>query len=310
MPSGGARSGCAASRARASAGFCGSQNGFFRIIKDDWLTMRLFDNQKNDCAFIGMVHLGALPGTPGSCLPIDKILEMAMNDAENLAQGGCDALLIENMADLPYLNGRVGPEIVAAMAIAVDRIAHAFDLPVGVQVLAGANCEAMGLATCAGARFIRAEAFAYAHIADEGMMNASAAEVLRLRKRLGSDVKVWADVQKKHSCHAITSDAKLEDLAHGFAFCGADALIVTGVSTGCEAHIEDVAKVRPAKLPVIIGSGITAQNAATFAAQADGLIVGTSIKIDGNWRKPVQKSRVRAIADALALPEAQHKGGF
>jgi predicted TIM-barrel enzyme len=107
-------------------------------------------------------------------------------------------------------------------------------------------------------------------------------------------------VQKKHACHAITADARLEDLAHGFEFCGADALIVTGVSTGCEAHIEDVARVRPANLPVIIGSGITVDNAAKFGAAADGLIVGTSIKIDGNWRNPVEAARVAAIAKALA----------
>lgn len=262
--------------------------------------MKLFEHQKNDCAFIGMVHLGALPGTPENHLGMHEILDNALRDAENLVLGGCDALLVENMADLPYLNGHVGPEIVAAMAIAVDRIVSRFNLPVGVQVLAGANEEAMGVATCAGAAFIRAECFAYSHIADEGMMNASAAKVLRLRKALGSHVRVWADVQKKHSCHAITGDARLEDLAHGFAFCGADTLIVTGVSTGCEAHIEDVAKVRPAGLPVVIGSGITVDNAAKFAAKADGLIVGTSIKKDGNWRLPVERQRVTAIAHAIA----------
>ena len=261
--------------------------------------MQLFKTQKHSCAVIGMIHLRALPGTPGNSLAMKAILDEALYDAETLAKGGCDALLVENMADLPYLNGHVGPEIVAAMAIAVDRVVSRFDLPVGVQVLAGANCEAMGLATCAGAQFIRAEAFAYAHVADEGLMNASAAEVLRLRKHLNSNVKVWADVQKKHACHAITSDAKLVDLAHGFEFCGADALIVTGVSTGCEAHIEDVAQVRPAGLPVVIGSGITAANAAKFAAAADGLIVGTSIKIDGNWRNPVDLARVQAIAREL-----------
>ena len=262
--------------------------------------MKLFPNQKNKCAFIGMIHLRALPGTPDNSLKMPEILDAALRDAETLSKGGCDALLVENMADLPYLNGHVGPEIVSAMAIAVDRVVQNFDLPVGVQVLAGANQEAMGVATCGGAQFIRAEAFAYAHIADEGMMNASAAEVLRLRKHINSSVKVWADVQKKHSCHAITSDAKLSDLAHGFAFCGADALIVTGVSTGCEAHIEDVAQVRPAGLPVIIGSGITAQNAAKFGNAADGLIVGTSIKIDGNWRNPVELERVQAIARQLS----------
>lgn len=263
--------------------------------------MKIFENQKNDCAFIGMIHLRALPGTPENSLEMSEILDLALRDAETLVRGGCDALLVENMADLPYLNGHVGPEIVAAMAIAVDRVVHRFDLPVGVQVLAGANKEAMGVATCAGARFIRAEAFAYAHIADEGMMNASAAEVLRMRKHIGSNVKVWADVQKKHSCHAITSDAKLSDLACGFAFCGADALIVTGVSTGCEAHIEDVAQARAAHLPVIIGSGITADNAAKFAKAADGLIVGTYIKEEGFWRNPVDLKRVQAVAEKLQL---------
>ena len=63
--------------------------------------------------------------------------------------------------------------------------------------------------------------------------------------------------------------------------------------------IEDVAQVRPAGLPVVIGSGITAQNAAKFGAVADGLIVGTYIKRDGNWRNPVDVDRVRAVAAQL-----------
>ncbi len=262
--------------------------------------MKLFENQKNRCALIGMIHLGALPGTPGSCKSVSQIMDDALFDAEALVKGGCDALLVENMADLPYLNGHVGPEIVACMTMAVDRVVNRFSLPVGIQVLAGANCEAMAIASCAGASFIRAECFAYAHIADEGMMNASAAEVLRLRKLLGSNVKVWADVQKKHSCHVITSDTTLENLAHGFEFCGADALIVTGVSTGCAANINDIAKAKVAGLPVVIGSGIDVSNIAAFGAQADGLIVGSWIKKDGFWRNPVDQARVRALADELA----------
>lgn len=265
----------------------------------------LFENQKSSCALIGMVHLKALPGTPGNDLPMSKILEAALKDAQSLAIGGCDALLIENMADLPYLNSSVGPEIVAAMAIAVDRIAQSIDMPIGLQVLAGANCEAMAIAACAGASFIRAEAFAYAHIADEGLMNASAAHVLRLRKLLGADVKVWADVQKKHASHVITSDTSLEDLAHGFDFCGANTLIITGVSTGHAAQIDDVRRAKKAGLPVIVGSGIDISNITQFAALADGLIVGSSIKEEGQWRRPVDPQRVMALSNALAqLPKS------
>lgn len=261
--------------------------------------MKLFQSQKRACALIGMVHLQALPGTPHHRASMTQILDAALRDAHALVEGGCDALLVENMADLPYLNGGVGPEIVSAMAIAVDRIVTGFDLPVGLQVLAAANVEAMAIAACAGANFIRAEAFAYAHVADEGWINASAAHVLRLRKRLGADVRVWADVQKKHACHVVTSDTSLEDLSHGFAFCGADALIVTGVSTGAQADIQDVARARSAHLPVIIGSGIDAKNVASFGAAADGLIVGSSIKVDGNWRNPVDAARVQTLAKIL-----------
>ena len=262
--------------------------------------MKLFENQKSRCALIGMIHLGALPGTPGSCKSVSRIMDEALFDAEALVKGGCDALLVENMSDLPYLNGHVGPEIVACMTMAVDRVVSRFELPVGIQVLAGANCEAMAIASCAGAKFIRAECFAYSHIADEGLMNASAAEVLRLRKLLGSCVKVWADVQKKHSCHVITSDATLENLAHGFEFCGADALIVTGVSTGCAANIDDIDKAKVAGLPVVIGSGIDVDNIAAFGAKADGLIVGSWLKQDGFWRNPVDEKRVKALSDELA----------
>ena len=58
--------------------------------------MTLFSNQKSPCALIGMIHLGALPGTPGNCKPVSQIMEEAMFDAQALVDGGCDALLIEN----------------------------------------------------------------------------------------------------------------------------------------------------------------------------------------------------------------------
>lgn len=261
--------------------------------------MTLFNGQKANCALIGMIHLKALPGTPNSRCTMQEILDAALLDGQTLVDGGCDALLVENMSDLPYLCGKVGPEITAAMAIAVDHVVRTFHKPTGVQVLAGANLEAMALATCAGAEFIRAEAFAYAHVADEGLMNASAAEVLRLRKHIDSNVRVWADVQKKHSAHAITSDVSLGELAKGFEFCGADALIITGVATGSAARPADVLAARASSLPIVVGSGITVQNIGEFGKICDGLIVGTSIKRDGIWQNPVDLARVRALRDAL-----------
>ncbi|MFA5623542.1 MAG: BtpA/SgcQ family protein [Bradymonadales bacterium] len=261
---------------------------------------KLFTKQRRCCALIGMIHLKALPATPASRLKLVDILDAALRDGENLVLGDCDALLVENMSDLPYCRARVGPEITASMAIVVDHVKRAFAKPVGVQVLAAANIEAMAVAACGGADFIRAEAFAYAHVADEGLLNASAAEVLRYRRQLDAErVSVWADVQKKHAAHAITGDLSLGDLAHGFSFCGADALIATGIATGSAASVKDVIALKSAKLPVVVGSGIDIQNVTEFAAIADGLIVGSSIKIDGDWKNPVDKARVAALAKAI-----------
>ena len=164
------------------------------------------------CAFVGMVHLKPLPGSPAWRGTMTDVLQSARQDAEALRQGGCDAILVENMGEVPYLRGRVEPETVAAMSVAVSQISE-LGLPVGVQLLAGANREALGVAVATGADFIRVEAFAYAHIADEGWLQASAGELLRARKALDYSVDIWADVQKKHAAHALTGDLSMADLA-------------------------------------------------------------------------------------------------
>ena len=260
------------------------------------MSHRLFGLSR--CALVGMVHLRALPGSPGWGGALDEVLRAARADAEALLAGGCDALLVENMGDVPFLRGRVDPETVAAAAVATREVA-ALGAPTGVQLLAGANREALAVALAAGASFVRVEAFAYAHVADEGWLEACAGELLRARRALAAPVQVWADVQKKHAAHAVTADLSLAELARGHAFCGADALVVTGAATGEPTSHLDVEAARAAGLPVAVGSGVTPQDAAALAAVADALIVGTWLKEEGDWRRPVDRERVRALRAAL-----------
>lgn len=247
-----------------------------------------------------MVHLLPLPGSPGySGGGLDPIVAAAVRDGEALLAGGCDAILVENMGDVPYLRGHVEPETVAAAAVAT-RAVVALGAPTGVQVLAGANREALGVAIAAGATFLRAEAFAYAHIADEGFLQASAGPLLRARQALAANgIEVWADVQKKHSSHAITDDLDLGELAHGTAFCGADALVITGLRTGAPTSLGDLKAAAGAGLPLVVGSGVTPEDAGALAKRAAALIVGSYLKVDGDWRQPVDPARVRALRAAL-----------
>lgn len=253
-------------------------------------------------ALIGMVHVGALPGTPRATQPVTELVQTAVQEVWTLAEGGCDAILVENMHDLPYLKREVGPEVVAAMTAACRAIREAVDLPCGVQVLAGANEAALAVALAAGFDFIRAEAFVFGHVADEGWMDACAGPLLRYRRQIGADhIAVWADVKKKHAAHAVTSDVSLAATVQAAEFSGADAVIVTGEATGRETSTAEVAMARGAtKLPVIVGSGVTAANAAAMLQQADAVIVGSALKRGGHWAAPVELGCVQAVAAAVA----------
>ena len=250
---------------------------------------------------IAMIHVGALPGTPASARSLREIETQALKEAKLYRDAGVDGLMLENMHDTPYLRGRVGPEIVAAMTVIARTVKDAARLPCGVQVLAAANQEALAVALAAGLDFIRAEGFAFAHVADEGIIQSSAAELLRYRRAIGAEhVQVWADVKKKHSSHAITADVGIGETAHAVEFMRGDAVIVTGATTGDAPKPDEVREVkRSTRLPVYLGSGVTAANIAKFLGDADGFIVGSEFKTGGHWSGAVDAKRVKRFMTAI-----------
>lgn len=261
-------------------------------------------------ALIGMIHLLPLPGTPRARLSIDAIVESAVREARLYRDAGFTGLLIENMHDRPYEKGKVGPEIVAAMTAAGRAVRAAVDLPLGVQVLAGANREALAVALACGAAFVRVEGFVFAHVADEGLIESSAAELLRYRRQIGAEhIRVFADIKKKHSAHAITADVSLVETARAAEFFLADGVIVSGAATGEATDPAEVEAVRRAvRLPVLVGSGVTTRNLAAYAA-ADALIVGSSLKQDGAWTNPLDPARAAALVAEFTTHRAAGSEG-
>jgi membrane complex biogenesis BtpA family protein len=136
-------------------------------------------------ALIGVLHVGALPGTPESRHSVAQIAETAVTEARVYAAAGFHGLIMENTHDRPYLKGSVGPEIVAAMAAIGVEIRRAVALLLGVQILAGANLAAMAVAHACSAAFVRVEGLVFAHVADEGIIESSAGELLRYRRAIG-----------------------------------------------------------------------------------------------------------------------------
>jgi membrane complex biogenesis BtpA family protein len=262
------------------------------------MTYELFAARK---PLVGVIHVGALPGTPRSRVSVDELTELAVRESAVYREGGVDALMIENMHDVPYLRGSVGPEVVASMAVVGRAVKSESGLPTGVQILAGANVEAIAVAHAAGLDYVRVEAYTFAHVADEGLIESSAAELLRFRRKIGAErVRVWADVKKKHASHAITADVSLGETAAAVEFMLGDAVIVSGNATGEPPRAEDVREAKShCRLPVLLGSGVTPENVSEFYDDADGFIVGSYFKEGGLWSNTVERARVERLADAL-----------
>jgi membrane complex biogenesis BtpA family protein len=168
----------------------------------------------------------------------------------------------------------------------------------------------MAVTHACGASFVRAEGFVFAHVADEGIIQAGAGELLRYRRAIGAEgIRVFADIKKKHSAHSITADVDMAETAKAAEFFQADGVIVTGTATGRAADPEEVrAASQAVGVPVLVGSGITPQNMGRFAA-ADALIVGSSVKEGGLWSNRLDEKRLDSVARAFQSLAAGLPGG-
>lgn len=250
-------------------------------------------------AIIAMIHVAPLPGTPKFSGAMADIIAKAKDEAQLYRDAGVDILAIENMHDVPFLNQRVGPEIVAAMSVVGYEVKKASGLPCGIQILAAANTEALAAAQAAGLDFIRAEGFVFAHVADEGWIEGSAGALLRYRRQIGADrILVLTDIKKKHSSHAVTSDIDIVETARAAEFFLSDGVIITGIATGAEASPAEIQRVKEAvSIPVLVGSGVTVDNMDRYLALADGLIIGSYFKRTGHWTRGVDFERARDFMD-------------
>jgi len=239
----------------------------------------------------------ALPGTPKYKGNVKAIIEKAVEEAAIYRSLGIPVLMIENMHDVPYLNRNVGSEITTIMTVILYEIKRQIDLPLGIQILAGANKEAIASANSAGADFIRAEGFVFAHVADEGTFNSDAGELLRYRKQIGAEnILIFTDIKKKHSSHSITADIDIVETAKAAEFFLSDGVIITGSSTGKEPSLTEIRSVKSnVGLLVLAGSGITAENINVYLAYCDAFIIGSYFKQEGKWYNPIDPDRVKML---------------
>jgi hypothetical protein len=265
------------------------------MLLDAWKSVR--------CPLVGMLHLPPLPGSPRAELRLEAILDQVLRDAEALVSGSMHGLMLENYGDVPFAAGRVDVATVAAMKWLAREVRGRFPkTPLGINVLRNDGLSALAIAHAAGASFIRVNVLAGARLTDQGIIPGIAFDLLRERRRLSATtVKILADVDVKHSS-PLAPRPLADEAADLVERALADGLIVTGRATGQSAALADLREVKSAAdgQPVFVGSGVTAQSAAELAKLADGMIVGSWLKVDGRVANPVDPLRVRDLVAALA----------
>lgn len=241
---------------------------------------------------IAMVHLGALPGSPlyDAEAGLEGLVEGARRDLAALQDAGFDAVMFGNENDRPY-ELDVDRASLAAMAYAIGRLASEIRVPFGVNLLWD-PASSIAAAAATGASFVR-EIFTGTYASDMGTWSPNAGAALRYRDRLGRrDFALMFNVSAEF---AYSLDRRsVADRARSAVFSSIpDAILVSGAITGEAARMEDLEETKRAipQTPVLANTGIKHATVGDTLAVADGVIVGSALKVDGDTWKPVDPGR-------------------
>jgi membrane complex biogenesis BtpA family protein len=244
---------------------------------------------------IGMVHIGALPGSPLFDPDLDLVAS-ARADLLALQKAGFDAVMFGNENDRPY-EFDVDTASTATMAVIIGQLKSEITVPFGVNVLWDPMSSiALGVAT--GAAFVR-EIFTGTYASDMGPWTPDAGRAMRYRDRLGRpDMAMLYNVCAEFA-HSL-DQRSLPDRARSAVFSSIpDAILVSGQITGEAAALSDLEAVKAVlpKTAIMANTGVKHDTVADVLAIADGCIVGSSLKVDGDTWNCVDPDRALDFMD-------------
>jgi membrane complex biogenesis BtpA family protein len=256
---------------------------------------RMFNVRK---PVIAMLHLPALPGRPlhDRAAGVDAAVDSVGRDLEALQDAGVDGVLFCNEADLPY-QLHVGPEVTAAMAAVVGQVRRDVRVPYGVNLLWDAIAS-LAVARATGARFIR-EVLTGVYESDLGMIQPDIGAISAFRSAIGAEGIALFDNIAPEFASALGSRG-IAQRAKAAAYLRMDAILISGPAAGVSFEMGDLEQAKQAvpDVPVIANTGVRAEHLREIFAVADGVIVGTSLKVDGDTWKPVDPDRAQRLMDA------------
>lgn len=251
-------------------------------------------------AVVAMAHIGALPGTPlyDADGGMTKLIEGVAADIDRLQEGGVDAIMFGNENDRPYeLKGST--EGVAAMTAVIEASKQQLKVPFGVNYLWD-PAASVAIAAATGASFVR-EIFTGVFASDMGVWAPDCATAARLRRNIGAmHIKLFFNINAEFAYSLDQRPIELRAKSAVFSSM-ADLILVSGPITGQPAEHSALKRVcETLDVPVFANTGVNIDNVAEVMAIADGCIIGTHFKQDGDTWKPVDGARVKRFMDKVA----------
>jgi uncharacterized protein len=258
-----------------------------------------FDGKKK--VVIGMIHIGALPGTPlyDEKGGMQALIEGAAADLDALQTGSIDAVMFGNENDRPY-SLKAPRASVAAMSAVISRLTPSIRVPFGVNYLWD-PVASVGIAAATGAKFVR-EIFTGVYASDMGLWVPDCDGALKARRDLGvRDLKLLFNINAEFAAPLDTRPLGLRARSAVFSSL-ADAILVSGPITGQATEQSDLNAVCAAvkDVPVFANTGVNLDNVADIFSVADGCVVGTHFKVDGHTWNAVESARVKRFMDKVA----------
>jgi hypothetical protein len=257
------------------------------------LLQKIFGSPK---PVIAMAHVPALPGTPryDAAMGIDGLVDRVRIDVRHLLAGGVDAVMFCNEDDRPYVfHADLGS--VAVMTRVITELRPA-DRPFGTDFLWD-PMAALALARATGATFMR-EVVTGVYESDMGLWAPDAGALYRYRSHLqAQDVAVFANITPEFAS-PLGSRTIAQRAKSAVVSSVVDAILIAGPMAGAEPDLEHLREAKQAvgdSVPVLLNTGARLENIARFLSVADGVIVGSSLKVDGQTWNPVDPPRVRAF---------------
>jgi membrane complex biogenesis BtpA family protein len=247
---------------------------------------------------IGVVGFPALPGAIGyQGTSRADLIDRAVADAWAYTEAGFDALMIQNLGDVP-VGAKVGPETVAWLTALGLSIRAITPLPLGVCVLKNDGCAALAVAQAIEAAFVRVKVWVGAMVGAEGIVQGCARAVLQFRREIGAEeIAIFADVHDRTGIPL--AGMSLEETAHEALWFGrADGLVITGRSETETLEWLQRVKATVGDVPVWAGGGANARNLSRFMSSADGILLASAAKVGGQMQNPVDAQAAQALTQA------------